>query len=761
MTVSPAAENYLYDVMGPYYASLALGRSEYVPSPFEDVERGYFLFAGSGAPPAPRAETPEDYTLDESSDRKPDQPTTTGTQSKLSGTLGKIQTAIDAYITDRVEAYMAFPEAINPLTGTSRVTGLSPAVAAMMPGFFGPLVEAGYKANMANLSMLAGMSQKSDRFSTGLMGNQLVGVQPTDTTLGGIVFESLGFNVEGYTLSGNVGSFTNVDQSEYEDAVIASLLYNPPTAYNPGRAVAMGLDPQVTYSQVNITPDVVAQLGIDPFGPNPGLATDAAFQAFADDKSGSGVPGSIVGSYDPAGNWQPVTNPYSGYAFSNMMSGLTKMQLEASGFSFFERPGGQFEVYSPDTGFGPGGGIGSPFDNTADSQANQFDKVSTPSGPSFDDSSLGKGSGGGGDDKDFGGGFGGYGGDPDEGGYGAGRAMGGRIGYAPGGNVTNGFVNKDPDSVTEKQSIADNRLTSVKERSFIVNQPTNEKHKLMLDGLIAKAKKKAKKPKDAPMVDVALSDGERLIEPEVVAEIEKMKGESFLDDLNDKGKPEVRRREKKYGSGVGVNEGGFINMEVVDQPYGGIDQLSEIYDQYKTRFKSPEIARKKAADLFKSLPAEDALALVMMGEASILGDEGMRAVGHVILNRVDSDYEDFSKLNSIYDVVTQRTRSGKGIYQFNAVEPTTLRKTLKDITTTDYGKDKYQRLRNDAEEILAGVQDDFTQGSLFFWNPETSTDKSFRKKVESGEWVPTTETITNLGKHQYLIPESIRQLPVN
>ena len=93
MTVSPAAENYLYNVMGPYYASLAMGRSENVPSPFEEVERGYFLYPGSGRSSAPQAEAPADYTLDESSDREPDQPTTTGIQSKLSGTLGKIQTA--------------------------------------------------------------------------------------------------------------------------------------------------------------------------------------------------------------------------------------------------------------------------------------------------------------------------------------------------------------------------------------------------------------------------------------------------------------------------------------------------------------------------------------------------------------------------------------------------------------------------------------------------------------------------------------------
>jgi hypothetical protein len=571
MAVSPAAENYLYNVMGSYYASLALGRSEHVPSPFEDAERGYFLYPGSGGSSAPQAEVPADYTLDESSDREPNQPTTTGTQSKLSGTLGKMQTAIDDYLTDRIEAQMAFPEAVNPLTGTVRATGVSPMLKGMMPNFFGPLMDAGYKANMANMSMLANASQTSSRFSTGLMGNQLVGVQPTSTTLAGIIAEALGpegFEVKGYTLSGNIGGFTNVDQDAYEDALVTSLLYNQPTAYGPARAVAMGLDPQVTYSQVENKYNVATLLGIDPFGPNPGLAVDSAFQGFTVNGEGRPDPtrpGSIVGSYDPSGNWTPVTNPYSGYAFSNMPGGTTVSKLIDAGFSFFERPGGQFEVYSPDTGWGPGGGIGSPHDNTANYGGGGGGFTSNKSAADFGKADVASG-GGRSEDKDSGMGGGGGGSSSGGGDYGGGQeargvAQGGRIEYGSGGNVTNGFLNKDPDSVTEQESIADNRYTSVKEGSFIVNQPTNEKYEGMLDSLVAKAKKKVKKSKDAPMVDVALSDGERHIEPEVVAEIEKMKGKSFLDDLNDKGKPEVERRQNKYGGGVGLNEGGIAEVD--------------------------------------------------------------------------------------------------------------------------------------------------------------------------------------------------------
>ena len=63
------------------------------------------------------------------------------------------------------------------------------------------------------------------------------------------------------------------------------------------------------------------------------------------------------------------------------------------------------------------------------------------------------------------------------------------------------------------------------------------------------------------MVDVALSDGERSIHPEYVAYIEKKMGKGYLEKLNDEGKPEVSRRQAKYGSKVGASSGGFIEKQ--------------------------------------------------------------------------------------------------------------------------------------------------------------------------------------------------------
>ena len=138
--------------------------------------------------------------------------------------------------------------------------------------------------------------------------------------------------------------------------------------------------------------------------------------------------------------------------------------------------------------------------------------------------------------------------------------LGGRVGYAMGtSKVTEGFINKDPDSVTDEQSIADNRNTKVELATMVMNQPSNDKYEKHLDKLITEAKRSVKlSDKKYKMVDVALSDGERTIHPEYVAYIEKKMGKGYLEKLNDEGKPEVSRRQAKYGSKIqGAQYGGI------------------------------------------------------------------------------------------------------------------------------------------------------------------------------------------------------------
>jgi hypothetical protein len=265
--------------------------------------------------------------------------------------------------------------------------------------------------------------------------------------------------------------------------------------------------------------------------------------------------------------------------------------------------------------------------------------------------------------------------------YGALGALG-LVPFREGGDVTEGFVNKDPKSVSDAQSIADNRYTSVKAGSFVVNQPANEKNKKKLDKVVADASKTAKMKKGgkAGMVDVALSDGERLIEPEVVAAIEKKHGKNFLDKLNDAGKPEVKRRQAKYGEKIGAAlGGGFLTdqgMELGDVGEDtGMEEYLPVSDELKaklSKFAAKKPQRTQIKSFIKSLSPEDKLTVLFLTETQSTTDpvESMEAIGEVVKNRMDSDYYDFKNLKTLDDVLLKQIAKNKS-FQFSGLEPTT------------------------------------------------------------------------------------------
>jgi hypothetical protein len=287
----------------------------------------------------------------------------------------------------------------------------------------------------------------------------------------------------------------------------------------------------------------------------------------------------------------------------------------------------------------------------------------------------------------------------DAGGFGTGageqgglsHAKGGRVGLAPGGradNVTEGFVNKDPKSVSDAQSIADNRYTSVKAGSFVVNQPANEKNKKKLDKIVADASKTAKMKKGgkAGMVDVALSDGERLIEPEVVAAIEKKHGKNFLDKLNDAGKPEVKRRQAKYGEKIGAAQGSFITDQGMELGDVGDDVDMQDYvpvsDELKaklSKFAAKKPQRGQIKSFIKSLSPEDKLTVLFLTETQSTTDpvESMEAIGEVVKNRIGSNYYDFKDIKTLDDALLKQTR--KGAFHFSGLEPSTLYARAKEV----------------------------------------------------------------------------------
>ena len=161
--------------------------------------------------------------------------------------------------------------------------------------------------------------------------------------------------------------------------------------------------------------------------------------------------------------------------------------------------------------------------------------------------------------------------------------------------------------------------------------------------------------------DVLASKGEFVVKKPLAETI----GYDTLNQFNDQGKPEVDRRVAASGGFLdGYRKGGDISLPI-SKPNRDPDMV-RFYDEVKDRFTGTEQARKKIDENIRRLPDEKLLALLSIVEASKLGDRGMEAVMHVINNRVKSDYQNFGKMNSVSDVLLQKT--GGGAYQFTGLE---------------------------------------------------------------------------------------------
>jgi hypothetical protein len=346
--------------------------------------------------------------------------------------------------------------------------------------------------------------------------------------------------------------------------------------------------------------------------------------------------------------------------------------------------------------------------------------------------------------------------------YGALGALG-LVPFREGGDVTKGFVNKDPDSVSEAQSIADNRYTSVKAGSFVVNQPANEANEKRLDKIVADASKTAKMKKGgkAGMVDVALSDGERLIEPEVVAEIEKKHGKNFLDNLNDKGKSEVKRRQAKYGEKIGAAlGGGFLADQGMELGDVGEDIPMEEYlpvsDELKaklSKFANRKPQRGQIKSFIKDLSPEEKLTVLFLTETQSTTDpiESMEAIGEVVKNRIGSDYYDFKDIKTLDDALLKQTR--KGAFHFSGLEPSTLYARAKEVKkgVADKGLAKaYAAAQNVLDPETEG-QYRLPAGTVFY-----------TRKDAPSQWMRESKDLefsTELGGHEFYRTFASPELP--
>ena len=624
---------------------------------------------------------------------------------------GYLQKSLDYALAPHVE--------FNKLTQTYRATGPGGAIESMM-GPLGPLAALGQKANIANLERLQGKVDAGEKgYGVGLLDNQIVGTSPLPEFMQGTMFDP------GYgTFSGMIpGTPRGISEAQH--------LRNLQTALT-NAATPLGYDADEIFGKA--IPDVTSAYNLLTYGASEG----ADFGNIPG--GGSVVTSSVPNPLGPgyANINVPVTSGgYGGIPQGYVTTGLSGV----SGTDLFNAPPAGPATIADSGAMSPediantfGGDDGGGYDTSGGD----------------DTGSSGPGSGEGSDPDD----------DGDSGGWGGGFgegysdwAKGGRVGMQNGGEASPqmGFVNKDPRTVSDSQGIADNRYTSVPQGSFVMNQPANEMHKDDLDVVLGDAEKRAGSPQnDGNMVDVALSDGERLIRPEVVDFVEKKYGGGFLDNINNTGKPEVQRRQVKYGAKIGAADGGFLADQGIeakdvgeDVPVGDYQPISEELRTKLTKFAAKKPKRGDIRDFIKSLPPEEKLTVLFLTETQSTTDpiESMEAIGEVVNNRINSNYYDFKNIKTLDDALLKQTK--RGAFQFSGLEPSTFFERAKEVKggTASKGLAK-------AYAAAQNVLDPETEGA----NRLDPNTLFYTRKDAPSQWMRESKDLefsTELGGHEF------------
>ena len=145
-----------------------------------------------------------------------------------------------------------------------------------------------------------------------------------------------------------------------------------------------------------------------------------------------------------------------------------------------------------------------------------------------------------------------------------------------------GFVDGPPQNYAKGTTVADTENHRVRVGSFVLNAPTTER--LQKEGKLPKGPQKRKAAKGGKMMDVALSKGEYVID---VDDIGKFGGYAVLEKENDKGKPEVERRQAAAQGGFlgGYQKGGEVNRR--DESLADVELRADL----ETFIRKDQLAR--------------------------------------------------------------------------------------------------------------------------------------------------------------------------
>lgn len=164
----------------------------------------------------------------------------------------------------------------------------------------------------------------------------------------------------------------------------------------------------------------------------------------------------------------------------------------------------------------------------------------------------------------------------------------------------------------------------------------------------------------------------------------------------------------------------------------GMHQANKPAQAYQTHIQEPSVNEEEML----------ALALTMWGEARNQGTEGMRAVGHVIKNRAESNHPKMfgSGIEGVALAPKQFSAWNKGDPNRDKML------NIGDLKPGMPGYDQWLEAQNIAKKILQGRDADPTDGSLYYHTTAVNP-----------AWAKNIDPVKKIGDHVFYneIPQSI------
>jgi len=290
------------------------------------------------------------------------------------------------------------------------------------------------------------------------------------------------------------------------------------------------------------------------------------------------------------------------------------------------------------------------------------------------------------------------------------NARGGFIGMNNGGPVPDqggqsGFVDGVPPSqATDAQEVADDRPTQLPEGAFVLNASSVEFageqdiSKMLFDAHEEAIRRGAVSQGTSgeatrKMIDVAVSRGEVVVAPYMV----KIIGLDRLEKINKRGIRDTERKIEENGQELeGAARGGFLDMNNGGEVASPFDEHIEIPEETLEALKEFGQRKRQRGEIDKfmaTLSDRDAIMLTLLTEtvSNITPVEDMEAIAEVIINRRDSDYQDFKNVKTVKEVLKQHVDNNPNkAYQFSGLEPSVLEARLNEVIdgTADKGLKK-------------------------------------------------------------------------